>query len=136
MIETHIITPYGKIFEGQATGVNLPGTEGAFEVKNNHASLMAMLNIGKLIVRGKDSKEDYFTVNRGFVEVHDNVVTVLTEAAENVEDINVDRARRAKEKAQKDLQKKKQEMKQSQDLQQTELALKRAINRLKLADLK
>lgn len=136
MIRTHIITPYGKIFEGEAVGVNLPGSEGAFEVKNNHASLMAMLDIGKLIVRGKDSKESYFTVNRGFVEVHNNEVTVLTEAAENVEKIDVERARLAKEKAQKELEEKKQNKAQSQELQKSEMALKRAVNRIKLADLK
>ncbi|MFW6347233.1 MAG: ATP synthase F1 subunit epsilon [Cyclonatronaceae bacterium] len=136
MIRTHIITPYGKIFEGQATGVNLPGSEGAFEVKKNHASLMAMLDIGKLIVRGENSKESYFTVNRGFVEVHNNEVTVLTEAAENVEDIDVNRAKRAKEEAQHELEEQKQNKAKAQELQKTELALKRAINRLKLADLK
>ncbi len=136
MIRTQIVTPYGKIFEGQASGVNLPGSEGAFEVKKNHASLMAMLDIGKLIVRGTDSKESYFTVNRGFVEVHDNEVTVLTEAAENVQDIDVDRAKRAKEHAQHELEEQKQNKAKAQELQQTELALKRAVNRLKLADLK
>lgn len=136
MIRTHIITPYGKVFEGEASGVNLPGSEGAFEVKKNHASLMAMLDIGKLIVREKDNKESYFTVNRGFVEVHNNEVTVLTEAAENVENIDVERARRAKERAQEQLEKEKQEKAKAQELQRTELALKRAVNRLKLADLK
>lgn len=136
MIRTYIITPYGKVFDGLATGVNLPGSEGAFEVKNNHASLMAMLDIGKLIVREKDATESIFTINRGFVEVHDNVVTVLAESAENVKDIDVTRAERARKEALAELEKKKGKDVSPQELQKTELALKRAINRMKLSDLK
>ncbi len=135
MIRTNIITPYGPVYEGLATGVNLPGTEGAFEVKFNHASLMSMLEIGKIIVREKDGREQLFTVNGGFVEVHDNRVTVLAESAENAEDIDLERARLAREKAEEEYKKQKEQKAGQQKLLQAELALKRAINRIKLHEL-
>ncbi|MCC5933703.1 MAG: ATP synthase F1 subunit epsilon [Candidatus Cyclonatronum sp.] len=136
MIRTNIITPYGPVYEGLATGVNLPGTEGAFEVKFNHASLMSMLEIGKVIVREKSGKEETFSVNGGFVEVFDNRVTVLAESAENVRDIDLDRARQAREKAAAKIREDKEQKAAQEDVLKAELALKRAINRIKLYELK
>ncbi len=138
MIRTSIVTPFGPVFEGLATGINLPGTEGAFEVKFNHASLMTMLEIGKVIIRQKDGAEHMFAVNGGFVEVHDNRVTVLAESAENVMKIDLERAKIAMAKAQESIKKQKEkELKSSQEeLLKTEMALKRAVNRIKLHELK
>jgi F-type H+-transporting ATPase subunit epsilon len=128
-IKTKILTPYGPVFKGLSTGVNLPGTEGAFEVKYNHASLMSMLDIGKVTVRVENGKDEIFTVNGGFVEVDDNVVTVLAESAERKDDIDVERARIAKANAEKKLKR------DTQKNLQMELALKRALNRLRIAEL-
>ena len=136
MIRTNIITPYGAVYEGLATGVNLPGTEGAFEVKFNHASLMSMLDIGKIIVREKGGKEEVFSVNGGFVEVNDNRVTVLAESAENVRDIDFERARVAREKATAKIKDDKAQKAAQDEVLKGELALRRAINRIKLHELK
>ncbi|MCH8557874.1 MAG: ATP synthase F1 subunit epsilon [Balneolia bacterium] len=135
MIRTSIVTPFGPVFEGLATGVNLPGTEGAFEVKFNHASLMSMLDIGKIIIRQKDGAEHLFAVNGGFVEVHDNRVTVLAESAENVKNIDLERARAAKARAADEIRKEKDRKAPQEDVLKAELALKRAINRIKLHQL-
>jgi F-type H+-transporting ATPase subunit epsilon len=136
MIRTNILTPYGPVYEGLATGVNLPGTEGAFEVKFNHASLMSMLEIGKIIIREKDGKEKYFTVNGGFVEVHDNRVSVLAESAESVMDIDLERALLARKKAEETLEREKQQKGHDEEVVKAEMALRRAINRIKLHELK
>lgn len=135
MIRTNIISPYGPVYEGLATGVNLPGTEGAFEVKFNHASLMSMLDIGKIIVREKDGREQLFTVNGGFVEVHNNRVTVLAESAEKADKIDIERARLAREKAEKELRHQQEQKAEQQKVHEAELALRRAINRIKLHEL-
>ncbi|MCH8568276.1 MAG: ATP synthase F1 subunit epsilon [Balneolales bacterium] len=136
MIRTSIISPYGPVYEGLATGINLPGTEGAFEVKFNHASLMSMLDIGKVTIRLKDGNDLYFAVNGGFVEVHDNHVMVLAESAEPISKIDVKRAIAAREKANKTIREYKESKVDSAEIAKQELALKRAINRLKLAELK
>ena len=135
MIRTSIVTPFGPVFEGLATGVNLPGTEGAFEVKFNHASLMSMLDIGKITIRQKDGAEHLFAVNGGFVEVHDNRVTVLAESAENVKKIDLERAKVAKARAAQEIRKEKDRKAPQEDVLKAELALKRAINRIKLHQL-
>ncbi len=128
-LDTKILTPYGQIYQGQATGVNMPGTEGAFEVKHNHAGLMSMLEIGKVLVRESGGSEQVFSLNGGFVEVLNNQVTILAESAEKKGDIDVERAKIAKERAEQEIKKQKVADKQ------VELALKRAINRLNIADL-
>lgn len=128
-IQTNILTPFGPVFKGMALGVNLPGTEGGFEVKYNHASLMSMLEIGKIVVRKPEGGDEVFTVNGGFVEVHKNVVTVLAESAERKDDIDVERAQRARERIEK------LGMEQIRRDVNAEMALKRAINRIRVAEL-
>jgi len=78
-MQVEIVTPDRKIFEGEAEGVQLPGTEGSFEVLNNHAPIIATLGKGKVRVRtGKDAQ--FFTVDGGLVELMDNRVIILAES--------------------------------------------------------
>ena len=75
-----ILTPDKKIFEGEATGVNLPGTSGFFEILNHHAPIISTLEDGKVIVRhGVNVKEDVFFIKGGVVEASNNKVVVLAE---------------------------------------------------------
>tara|TARA_R100001244_G_C5136066_1_gene126891 strand:+ start:26 stop:193 length:168 start_codon:yes stop_codon:yes gene_type:complete len=46
-----ILTPEGSLFEGDVTGVKMPGTEGSFEVKANHAPIVSTLEEGDVLVR-------------------------------------------------------------------------------------
>ena len=73
-----ILTPDKKIFEGEATGVNLPGTLGFFEILDHHAPIISTLEDGKLIIRNA-GKEDVFVIQGGVVECLNNKVTVLAE---------------------------------------------------------
>ena len=73
-----ILTPEKNLFEGEITGVQLPGEDGSFEILNNHAPMIASLSNGRVRVNAKDeSKPRYFTVESGFVEVLDKKVVVL-----------------------------------------------------------
>ena len=75
-----ILTPDKKIFEGEATGINLPGTSGFFEILNHHAPIISTLEDGKVIVRhGLNVKEDIFFIKGGVVEASNNKVVVLAE---------------------------------------------------------
>ena len=75
-----ILTPDKKIFEGEATGINLPGTSGFFEILNHHAPIISTLEDGKVIVRhGLNVKEDVFFIKGGVVEASNNKVVVLAE---------------------------------------------------------
>ncbi|GAB4015479.1 hypothetical protein GCM10028773_05650 [Spirosoma koreense] len=74
-----IITPDRKVFSGEATAVTFPGSEGQFQVLNNHAPLVSTLDSGPIIVQ-TTSGQQTFTVDGGVVEVLQNKVLVLAEA--------------------------------------------------------
>lgn len=76
-----ILTPNGSLFEGEVNGVKLPGTQGSFEVKANHASIVSTLEKGSVLVRKQDG-EATFNISGGFVEVNNNKLTLLAESVE------------------------------------------------------
>ncbi|AEI48042.1 ATP synthase F1 subunit epsilon [Runella slithyformis] len=73
-----IITPDKKIFSGEVSAVTFPGTEGQFQVLNNHSALVSTLGQGAIIVEG--AHKETFTVDGGVVEVLNNKVLVLAES--------------------------------------------------------
>ena len=124
-----IVTPEGSIFDDEVTGVRVPGEMGSFEVKTLHANIISSLEIGEILVRKAAGGEQSFSVTGGFVEVIDNTLTLLAEAAEPVEEIDVERAKEAKERAVKRLESDDKEV----DKDRAKNALKRAENRIKLS---
>jgi F-type H+-transporting ATPase subunit epsilon len=80
-LNAQILTPHGSLFEGKVLGVKLPGTQGSFEVKANHAAIVSTLEKGSVLVR-KDGGNITFAISGGFVEVNDNKLTLLAESAE------------------------------------------------------
>ena len=85
-----ILTPERKLFSGDVYGVQLPGTDGMFEVLEKHAPLVAALKSGKMkILKTKTpGNTSHFTIQSGFVEVFDNKITVLVEGAVPVENVS------------------------------------------------
>ena len=74
-----IITPDRKVFEGEVTSARFPGTDGSFEVLNNHAPLISALAEGDVVLNGGGAGT--FHVSGGIVEVLQNKVMVLAESA-------------------------------------------------------
>ena len=74
-----IITPDRKVFEGEVTSARFPGTDGSFEVLNNHAPLISALAAGDVVLNGGGAGT--FHVSGGIVEVLQNKVMVLAESA-------------------------------------------------------
>ncbi len=124
-----ILTPEGSIFDDEVTGVRVPGEMGSFEVKTLHANIISSLEIGEILVRKAAGGEQSFSVTGGFVEVVDNKLTLLAEAAEPVEEIDVERAKQAKERAVERLESDNKSI----DKDRAQKALKRAKNRIKLS---
>ena len=94
-----IITAERTVFSADIELVLAPGVEGELGILPHHAGLMTILKPGELMIR-KDGIETFFAISGGFMEVLDNKVTVLADAAENSEEINGERATLAMEKAQ------------------------------------
>jgi F-type H+-transporting ATPase subunit epsilon len=103
-IRCEIVSEDRMVFEGDADIVVLPGTDGEMGILPHHAPLLTTLKIGIIKVRSA-GKEVIFTVAGGIAEVQPDIVTVLADAAENVEEIDVARAEAARKRAQEILAK-------------------------------
>lgn len=124
-MQVDIVTPDRKVFSEQAEMVVARTTEGEIGILPEHAPLVATLKISVVRVK-KDGKEIAAAISGGFMEVNRESVTILAEAAEFPEDIDVERAQAAKERAEKRLRDKEEKL----DRVRAEMALTRAINRL------
>ena len=128
-IKLEVITPSKKAFAGEVQSVTLPGALGSFQVLHNHAPLMSALEVGKIKITETDGEEKVYATGGGTVEVLNNKVLVLAESFESPDEIDSERAEKAKERAKKRLAGYKPDI----DEMRAEVALKRAINRLKLS---
>ena len=91
-MKAQILTPGGPVFDGEVTGVQMPGIHGGFEVRHNHASLITLLDIGRIIVKSDNKSESdrVYAVSGGFAEVSNDVVTVMAEEAISSDDIDLE----------------------------------------------
>jgi F-type H+-transporting ATPase subunit epsilon len=87
-----ILTPDGPLFEGDVHGVQVPGAEGNFLMLYNHAPIVSTLGAGEVVIKKPDNTEIVYAVSGGFVEMNDNVMTLLAEKAEEASEIDVDAA--------------------------------------------
>ena len=77
-LQISVITPEGVVFEGEADSIQLPGSEGSFQVLLNHAPIISNLTAGKVIL-ANGNKLTNFTITEGVVEVLNNSVAVMAE---------------------------------------------------------
>jgi F-type H+-transporting ATPase subunit epsilon len=78
-MKVEIITPETTLFQGQATYVFLPGSDGGLGILNNHAPLISSLKKGAVRVKDESGKEHRFEVKGGTAEVFRNKVIILAE---------------------------------------------------------
>lgn len=97
-IRCEIVSQDRLVYEGDVDIVVLPGTDGEMGILPHHAPLLTTLKFGLIKVRTRND-EQVFTVAGGVAEVQPTIVTVLADAAENVEEIDVSRAEAAKQRA-------------------------------------
>tara|TARA_B100000767_G_scaffold65456_1_gene61771 strand:- start:1109 stop:1345 length:237 start_codon:yes stop_codon:yes gene_type:complete len=74
-----IITPDKELFSGNILSIELPGSEGSFEILNNHAPIIATLSGGKITIALENGKKESFEVNGGVVETQNNKIIVLVD---------------------------------------------------------
>lgn len=97
-IRCEIVSQDRIVFQGDADIVVLPGAAGEMGILPNHSPVLSVLRFGVIRVRSK-GKEEIFTVAGGVAEVQPDQVTVLADAAENIEEIDIQRAEAARQKA-------------------------------------
>jgi len=103
-IRCEIVSQDRTVYEDDVDSILLPGAGGEMGILPKHAPVLTTLKYGVVKVR-KDGKEELFTVAGGVAEVQPNIVTILADAAENVEEIDVTRAEEARKRAEEILAK-------------------------------
>lgn len=78
-----IITPDKKVFEGEVNIVTFPGSDGSFQVLNNHAPLVSLLKDGVIEYKTSDKDATQVAITGGVVEVLKNKVVVLADGLKN-----------------------------------------------------
>ncbi len=129
-LNLEIITPDKPIFNEVIESVTIPGTMGNFQILKNHAPLISTFDVGVVNVKSGD-KLNYFSTSGGTVEVNNNKVLVLADSIEPIEQIDLDRAEKAKERAEERLKRKREK---DVDEVRAAVALKRAINRISVKE--
>jgi F-type H+-transporting ATPase subunit epsilon len=97
-IRCEIVSQDRNVFSGDAEMVILPGVEGVMGILPHHSPVLTTLSFGIITVVTKNERE-YFTVAGGVAEVQPDQVTILADAAENVEELDIARAESAKNRA-------------------------------------
>lgn len=97
-IRCEIVSQDRTVFQGDVDIVILPGAAGEMGILPHHAPVLATLQYGVIKIR-QNGKEKLFAVAGGLAEVQPDIVTILADAAENVEDIDIIRAQAAKKRA-------------------------------------
>ena len=126
-----IVTPEDILFKDEIQFLVAPGAEGELGVLKSHAPIVASLKIGVLKYKDPSGTSKKMALSGGFLEVIDNTARVLAETAEHGNDIDVLRAKEAKDRAEKRL------AQQSADINiaRAQLALMRALARIKATEI-
>ena len=124
-----VVTPERVVYSGQAEMVIARGVEGDLGILPNHMPLVTPLKIAPVRIKVEGGQETKVAVSGGFMEVRGDKVTILAETAELPGDIDVERAKAAKERAEKRLAERYPDL----DVKRAERALQRALARLDVA---
>ncbi|MBZ5567502.1 MAG: F0F1 ATP synthase subunit epsilon [Acidobacteriia bacterium] len=130
-LQLEIVTPERLVEKDVVEEIQIPGKNGYLGILPGHAPLITELGVGEITYKA-DGMAYYVAVAWGFAEVLPDKVTILAETAERAENIDVERARKAKERAEERLRSASGEV----DYQRALVALDRACARLDVAEKK
>jgi F-type H+-transporting ATPase subunit epsilon len=129
VIKLEIVTAERLTFSDEVNAISAPGVEGQLGILPHHAPLMTMLQPGEIKIK-KDNEENYFYISGGFLEVRPDKVIVLADACEYCEEIDADRAEKAKRRAEERLKNPEPGI----DHARTQASLLRSLVRLKVVE--
>jgi F-type H+-transporting ATPase subunit epsilon len=129
-LELEIITPQKVLYKGEVRSVTVPGTLGSFQILYDHAPLISTLEVGVIKIKNAENTTEYYATSGGTVEVLKNKILILADSLEFAEDIDIERAKGAMQRAKERLENKNEKV----DVARAEAALARAVNRLQIAE--
>ncbi|NIM06089.1 MAG: ATP synthase F1 subunit epsilon [Armatimonadetes bacterium] len=124
-----ILSPERIIYQRKIVSLVAPGVEGYLGVMANHAPMLAALTVGQVKSTDASNASSYFALSGGILGVSKDQVTLLADAAEKAEEIDVGRAESAKSRALSRLSKRSPDV----DIAKAHASLMRALNRLHVA---
>ncbi|HCY07167.1 MAG: ATP synthase F1 subunit epsilon [Erysipelotrichaceae bacterium] len=127
MIRCEIVTPNGKYKEFDTSILNIVSIDGQMGILPSHMPLVTILEVSKLSSVENGEREEY-AIAGGLMYFENDIAKILTDSIESKEEIDEDRAMKARDRALEYLKKKDEHI----DLKRAEFALKKAINRLKV----
>lgn len=132
-LSVEVVSAERMVFTGEADMVVAPGAAGILGILPRHAALLTTLNPGVLRIK-QETDEVVIAVSSGFLEVNNNRVQVLTDAAERAEEIDEARAEEARQRAQRALE--GLDRRRADEVEMAEAALRRSLARLKVAEMR
>ncbi|MGL4987644.1 MAG: F0F1 ATP synthase subunit epsilon [Cetobacterium sp.] len=124
-----LVTPLSKVLSEEVNFVMLRTTEGDMGILPNHSPFVAGLSTGEMKIKN-NGQETFYYVSGGFVEISDNIVTILADEAMDVKDIDLEKARKEAQIAKEKLEKSAEDM----DLANVQRTLNQALTKVKLAE--
>lgn len=134
-----VVTPDGLKYDHHASFIHAVTKDGQIGILPGHINLIAPLEVDDLKVRRVDDEShvDWIAVNGGIIEVKDDFITIIANSAERDRDIDVSRAERAKQRAERVLEEETKRVLEeatksdrNDDVQRAQIALRRALNRI------
>lgn len=134
-----VVTPDGLKYDHHASFIHAVTKDGQIGILPGHINLIAPLEVDELKVRRVDDEShvDWIAVNGGIIEVKDDFITIIANSAERDRDIDVSRAERAKQRAERVLEEATKHVLEEAtksdrnvDVQRAQVALRRALNRI------
>jgi len=123
-----ILTNDSNVFEGEVVKLFTEDSDGKFEILANHSSLITMIIPCKTRFQSENGEEKILFISKGILKIHNKEVEILCESSEFKEEIDKDRAKKAKERAEKRLTEKSKDI----DIKRAKAALLRAEIRLSI----
>lgn len=130
-LRLEILTIERKLFDDTVDMVIAPGSEGELGILPRHTPLITTLSYGELQVKKEGTEDQFFSIGGGFMEVQPDHVIVMANAAEYAEEIDIERAEAARQRAQELLVHADEEA--AFDAARVEAALRRSLTRIKVA---
>ena len=134
-----VVTPDALKYDHHASFIHAVTKDGQIGILPGHINLIAPLEVDELKVRRVDDEShvDWIAVNGGIIEVKDDFITIIANSAERDRDIDVSRAERAKQRAERVLEEETKRVLEeatksdrNDDVQRAQIALRRALNRI------
>ncbi|HNW83335.1 MAG TPA: ATP synthase F1 subunit epsilon [bacterium] len=130
MLKVKLLTRTTVLFEGEAVSVRLPARKGEMEILDMHIPIITVLTTGVICLKFADSVQ-YYSVSKGVASLVNNELTILSDASESADSISLERALKAKKRAEERLQ---SSTAGSYEFRRAVYSLKRAENRIKLVE--